>query len=156
MSETNNFTFVDKDGLPVITIMDEEWRDFGKDSYSDTSIYQVSSAGRVRRICAKGWKLVNTPLLNGNLVVVVSSEGKQKTMALKKVVASTWVENPRLNPDVYQIDGDKMNVNSSNLAWYDYKKSRKLRAEDRANLSKLTKTMSPSKVAKLLEIARNM
>ena len=79
--------------------------------------YEVSNFGNVKNISTN--KIINrTPnrmnvLLNGNCI-----------MAIRRLVANAFVENPHCGYLIEVIDGDKSNAKSSNLRWIPLKNCR--------------------------------
>ena len=152
MSSTNSLQFVDNVGRPTINLVGEEWRKYPNDS----SPYEVSTEGRVRRIKASGWKLIKTSLLGNHPVATLSLDGKQKTFNIKKLVASTWLTNPELMPNVKCVDGDNRNVALHNLCWYNYTNESKQNAENRARFKHMIKKFDGPKLEELISIMKGM
>ena len=103
----------------------EEWRDVvGYEGY-----YQVSNLGRIRsldravRHAYRGTQSIKGHILTpcrGNgpyYSVMLSKDGKAKSLRVHRLVATAFVPNPdRLNC-VNHKDGDKLNNSASNLEW---------------------------------------
>lgn len=94
--------------------------------------YEVSSEGRVRsvqRLNARGQlrksKLMSVKKIRNTKKVTFSRDGKQKTIALKKLVVDAFLGEPRANEKVVFVDGNPDNVCVENLKWQ--KKAQKKR-----------------------------
>ena len=75
--------------------------------------YEVSNVGNVRR---------NNRLLKlnnaGNYVTVkLSVDGKTTNICVHRLVAETFIDNPKNKPEIDHIDGNRTNNNSENLRW---------------------------------------
>lgn len=87
----------------------ERWRvspDFPK--------YEVSDHGRIRHINGAPRK---TRLCGGYLYVSIWHDGKLRNVRLHRLVARTYIPNPKNKPHVNHKDGNKENNNVSNLEW---------------------------------------
>ena len=105
--------------------MNEEWRTI--EGYE--GLYEVSNLGRVRSLdmyvkCGygnyrlhKGKVLSPTKDTNGYLRVVLSCNGKHKSITVHRLVAQTFILNPDNLPEVNHKDEDKTNNNVDNLEW---------------------------------------
>ena len=103
----------------------EEW----KNVIGYEGLYEVSNTGQVRsldryvkysngRICLhKGKVLSPAKDKYGYLAVVLSCNGKQKTIKIHRLVAQAFIENPDNLPEVNHLDEDKTNNNVDNLEW---------------------------------------
>ena len=68
-------------------------------------------------------KDLNKPLCKwidnvGYYQVILYKNGKRQYKRVHKLVAETFLENPNNLPQVNHIDGNKLNNNASNLAWF--------------------------------------
>ena len=103
----------------------EEW----KNIIGYEGLYEVSSYRRVRslnryveysngRICLHKGKVLS-PAKNryGYLAVVLSCNGKQKTITVHRLVAQAFLLNPDNLPEVNHLDEDKTNNSVDNLEW---------------------------------------
>lgn len=91
-------------------------------------LYKVSEKGVVASIdrCVtysngatnmhKG-KRLKPDSLRGYERVVLSKNGETKRFQVHRLVAMTFIDNPKNKPQVNHIDGDKNNNNVSNLEW---------------------------------------
>lgn len=111
--------------------MKEEWKMLTEDYYPYSGYYEVSNTGKVRSlgryvdggISGLYWKdgrVLKTPLNKyGYKQVRISCRGKAKTFRVHRLVASSWVNNPK--PEEYDTinhkDENKQNNNASNLEW---------------------------------------
>ena len=96
-------------------------------------LYEVSSYGRVRsldryvRTCYekyrlhKGKVLIPTKNRYGYLSVVLSCNGKHKTITIHRLVSLTFIPNPDDLPIINHKDEDKTNNRVENLEWCDHK-----------------------------------
>ena len=75
--------------------------------YKDTN-YEVSNLGNVRNIKTKRM-LKAGEMKNGYLHVVLSDNGKHKTITVHRLVAETFIPNPDNLPEVNHKDEDKTN-----------------------------------------------
>lgn len=152
MTDNNELQFVDNTGRPAANLVGEEWRKYPNDS----SPYEVSTEGRVRRIKSSGWRLAKIAILGKHPIVVLSIEGKQKTFVVKKLVASTWLTNPELMPNVKCIDGDHRNTSLRNLCWYNYSSEVKRDAESRKSIMSIVSGFDQSQLNKILNVMEGM
>lgn len=60
---------------------------------------------------------------SGYYIVNLSINGKCKTFALHRLIATAFIENKEDFPVVNHLDGNKMNNNVSNLEWVTYKRN---------------------------------
>lgn len=82
-------------------------------------LYEVSDFGEVRafkRSGSKGMSLAIHPS-KGYLQVWLSKDNKVKKFSVHRLVAMTFIENPKRKPQVNHKDGDKTNNKVSNLEW---------------------------------------
>lgn len=92
--------------------MIEEWKDI--EGYE--GLYQVSNLGRVYTF--KRNKLM-TPVKSrkGYLMVKLRVNNCAKSLAVHRLVAQAFIQNPENKPQVNHIDEDKTNNMVSNLEW---------------------------------------
>lgn len=83
-------------------------------------LYRVSDSGKVKSYHQDE---VNGKLLRpadqgyGYLVVSLSKKSKAKTCLVHRLVAQTFIPNPKNRPEVNHKDGNKYNNNMTNLEW---------------------------------------
>lgn len=151
MNYNGHQTF-DKYGHLINNMLGEEWASWPKDE--EISKYQVSTAGRVRRIIGAGWQIINPIIMrDGSVTVRLNVGGKQKTLALKKLVAEVWVKNIFSAPNVLIINDNPSDLRSCNLAWYDLTELRKEKTKVREFLHAKIKMMDLESLRKLYEVA---
>jgi hypothetical protein len=109
--------------------MEEIWRWI--DGYKN--MYQVSNLGRVRSVDRYVYCEVSPNKLQhifgkvlkpgfnhkGYPIVYLSKDGKQKTIAIHRLVAKAFIDNPLSLPQVNHKDGCKTNNCVDNLEWCD-------------------------------------
>lgn len=99
--------------------------------------YEASTCGRIRSV--SGYRLVTTryrtfkrwhkgtlrkPAFDGRgmyLQVNLSTRGKQRMYLVHRLIAITFLENPKGLPEVNHMDEDKTNNAVWNLEWCDHK-----------------------------------
>ena len=85
-------------------------------------LYEVSDQGRVRSL-KFGKERILKPLRNtcGYLQFCLYKNGEQKMYLVHRLVAQTFIPNPRNLPEVNHKDEDKTNNSVSNIEWCDRK-----------------------------------
>lgn len=101
--------------------MQEIW----KDVKGYEGRYQVSNLGRIKSV--RAWRgnkhakkyIEQETMVNGYVgntgYVYVHLDGKNCT--LHRLIAKTFIDNPKNKPQVNHIDGNKLNNNVNNLEW---------------------------------------
>lgn len=101
--------------------MQEIWKDI--EGYE--GLYQVSNLGRTKSLKRKFVKeekiLTYTKNKKGYLQVSLTKNGKTKTERVNRLVAKTFIPNPKNLPQVNHIDGNKLDNSIENLEWCDCK-----------------------------------
>lgn len=89
-----------------------------KDIPMYAGIYEVSTLGRVR---SKVTGKVSIPIKteSGYLKVAIYLNGRMKSERIHRLVATTFIPNPKNYPQVNHIDEDKTNNRVDNLEWCD-------------------------------------
>lgn len=151
MKYDGNSTF-DKDGVLVENLLGEEWAAWPRNTYQPK--YQVSTAGRIRRIIGEGWRLMNpTTMPDGNITIVISIDSKRMTRSLKKLIAEVWVKNLNNLDDVLTINGLKHDLRSCNLTWHNWRDTRnKISRENKQLRFKIAARIKSLNKAQLLEL----
>lgn len=100
----------------------EIWRDIP--GYE--GLYQISNYGRVKSLpkirgrALVGERILKWHILNEYPYVILCSNGKVKNIAIHRLVATAFIENPDNKPIINHIDGNKLNWDISNLEWSTY------------------------------------
>lgn len=82
----------------------------------DFPLYACSPSGTIKNI-KRDKVLRPTKDKNGYKKVLLCKNGYHKNIAVHRVVALTFLDNPNNLPQVNHIDGNKINNNVSNLEW---------------------------------------
>ena len=94
----------------------EEW----KDIKGYEGLYQVSNKGRIRN--TKNYIL--KPQISGKSpyqMISLFKDNKSKRFTIHRLVATHFIPNPRHLPIINHKDENKLNNNTENLEWCDYK-----------------------------------
>jgi hypothetical protein len=92
--------------------MEEAW----KDIEGFEGLYQISNTGRVKSLRKEIiLKQHNTP--NGYPYIILKVQGIQKNKMIHRLVALTFILNPKNKPEVNHKDGNKQNNHVENLEW---------------------------------------
>lgn len=105
-------------------------KEIWKDIKNYEGLYQVSNRGRIRSInrtivdnwCVREFKgrILNPTEHNGKLpylYVSLSKQGKIKKFFIHRLVAETFIPNPKNKSQVNHINGNPQNNNVINLEW---------------------------------------
>lgn len=116
--------------------------------------YFISSIGRVRSTSPSARNRFKESILkprihNGYYRVALQLNGVRKEESVHRIVASSFISNPDLLPQVNHIDGNKLNNNHLNLEWVTAKNN--ILHANKLNLIKHAKGSSHSQ-AKLNDI----
>lgn len=90
--------------------------------------YQVSSEGRIKSLARKSKrdyrgdvsvpeKILKQQKREGYLRVTLTKYSKSKTLSVHRLVAGSFIPNPKNRKYINHKDGDKTNNNVSNLEW---------------------------------------
>lgn len=100
--------------------MEEEWKDI--EGYE--GLYQVSNLGRIksvlfrnRVVSKKQDKILKCIHTKDYDHINLYKNGKQTQYLIHKIVAKTFIPNPKNKPEINHIDGNKQNNNAENLEW---------------------------------------
>lgn len=132
--------------------------------------YKISNYGEVvslHRFKNNHTKLQEVPMKkikpytnnkNGYVYVYLCNDGKYKNIRLHKLVAETFIDNPKNYNQINHIDGNKQNNRADNLEWCDssynikdmYKRNGKY-DKDNEIIKKYKELKSCNKVARLFD-----
>lgn len=84
--------------------------------------YGITEEGKLWSFHFKRWISPYIPK-NGYSQVILSKKGKTKIGLMHRLVASTFIKNPKNKPCVNHIDGIKTNNKVGNLEWVTYKEN---------------------------------
>lgn len=98
------------------------------------NFYQVSNLGRVRSVDRivthkrgprrrKGQIIAPVMHNKGYPMAGLTFKGKKKNIKIHRLVAQSFIPNPRNKPQVNHIDGNKLNNIVTNLEWVDNKEN---------------------------------
>jgi hypothetical protein len=88
----------------------EEWLPI-----KDFENYEISSLGRVHN--TKTGRILKLTVKGGYMFTGLSSNSEGKTLAIHRLVALAFIENPENKPQVNHKDKNRSNNNVSNLEW---------------------------------------
>lgn len=99
--------------------------------------YQASNLGRIKslhfNIKNQNYETIlkGQDVWNGYLRVTLSKKGRTKLFAVHRLVAQTFLENPKNLPVVNHINGDRTDNRIENLEWVTFKENSRRSAEVR-------------------------
>lgn len=131
--------------------IDEKWKNIS--NYE--GLYQISSFGRVKSLkCGrqKILKLGSNPL--GYSIIGLWKDKKQKFFPVHRIVATTFISNPKNKPEVNHIDGNKKNNNIDNLEWVT--KSENMKHAIRTGLLVIKRSIQIPKQIEQLDLENNL
>ena len=96
-------------------------KEIWKDIKGYENLYQVSNKGQVKSLNweRSGKERILKPGKGDDryLQVVLSKDGKKKTIRVHQLVAEAFVENPKGEKYIDHLDGNNRNNNAENLKW---------------------------------------
>jgi hypothetical protein len=93
---------------------DEDWEMI--EGFDEFELYEVSDAGNVRNL--KTGNLLKQKIDGfGFCTVTLYIKGKRHKKSVHRLVANTFIDNPRNYLRIDHIDNDKLNNHFSNLRW---------------------------------------
>lgn len=111
--------FTESSGTTFTKMEEEIWKDIP--GYEGR--YQVSTRGNVASLNYNrtGERRLRIPRLGkrGYLYLNLHKNGITKTMKIHRLVAITFIPNPKNLPQINHKDENKLNNNVENLEWYD-------------------------------------
>lgn len=117
--------------------MQEIW----KDIKGYEGCYQVSNTGKVRSLNYRQTKQMKELSCRvnhkGYVDVHLSKNGKSKRIVVHRLVAQTFILNPKALPQINHIDGNKQNNNINNLEWCNNSENQKHAYEKGLKLKKI-------------------
>ena len=93
----------------------ENWR-----FIKENNDYMVSDHGRIMSLKKPQKKILSSSLLhNGYEAIYIYQKGIHAARYVHRLVAETFIPNPKKLPQVNHLDGNTLNNHVSNLAWCD-------------------------------------
>jgi len=80
-------------------------------------LYEISNQGKVKSLHGKEHYMMGTTLRVGYPSVILTKAGKCRHHRVHRLVALTFIPNPRNCPQVDHVDGNKLNYSLDNLRW---------------------------------------
>jgi len=107
-------------------VIEEVWRAVPIDGLEDH--YQVSTLGRARRSAGgrgtrAGRIIAGGTNSGGYRQVDLCTGGEEKVLYLHRVIALTFIPNPKGKPEVNHLSGDKKDNSVMNLSWATHKEN---------------------------------
>src|SRR5690554_4502138 len=81
----------------------------------DFDNYIITKEGNVFNISTK--KKLKPQIRSGYYKVTLSNKGKIKQLYIHRIVALTYISNPKQKKEVNHLDGNKLNNSVDNLEW---------------------------------------
>lgn len=94
-----------------------EWK-----SIKDFDNYEISTDGRVRSLITN--KILKPFCGTSGCRVMLTKDNKKYTKYINRLVAETFIENPKKRSYVNNINGDKRNNDVNNLEWSSFRGKR--------------------------------
>lgn len=111
--------FTENSGTTFIKMDKEEWRDIP----GWEGVYQVSNKGNIVSLNYNRTRKrrLRIPRIGkgGYLYINLHKSGVTKTMKIHRIVAMTFIPNPKNLPQINHKDENKLNNNAENLEWCD-------------------------------------
>ena len=93
-------------------------KEIWKDIKGYEGVYQVSNFGRIKSIVKYKKLMLSSENENGYLrVCLIDKNKKKRTILIHRLVAKTFIPNPKNKEQVNHIDGNKYNNCVENLEW---------------------------------------
>lgn len=83
----------------------------------ENPLYLVNSQGKIFSTKRKQFMQIFENA-SGNPSVAIKVDGKVKTLAIHKILATIFIPNPNNYSFAYTIDGDKLNLSLDNINWF--------------------------------------
>lgn len=100
--------------------MKEVWKDYNTDDLASKRSFKVSKTGLVKKLYegTDKYKILEGALNNGYKAIwMTKKDGKRTARYVHKMVAETFLANPKNKRYVLHLDHDKLNNKSDNLKW---------------------------------------
>ncbi len=102
--------------------MKEVWKDYQEDDLANKRSFKISKSGLVKKLYegTEKYKILEGALNNGYKAIwVTRKDGKRTAKYVHKMVAETFLPNPKSKTYVIHLDHDKLNNAVENLKWAD-------------------------------------